>query len=109
MEMTKFESKDDHGFLSVVGVLRRWIQDLSQSSMANDGTMHEQPTQSLTAAQIPSDSNVFPGDGQNNVPVRGNVINQSGAGENNVAIEESFPNNSGQVAIHGSIHNHKSV
>ena len=103
MEMTKFKSEDDPGFIAVVGELCRWIGDASQSSMADDGTMHGPQTQSPNAARKRGRSNDFAGDGQNKVRSRGNVTNQSG--QNNVG---SFTNHSGQV-VFGNMNNHQSV
>lgn len=76
MDMKKFESEDDPGFVAVVGELRRWIRDLDQSSVADGRKMQELliqgPTTMGRSAPVISSADV-----RNTVENRGNVANQA--------------------------------
>ena len=37
MDMTRFETKDDPGFVSVVGVLQRWVKELKSDPVSPGG------------------------------------------------------------------------
>jgi hypothetical protein len=74
MDMTKFESDDDPGFVAVVGELRRWIRDLSQSSVRDDSPIQGQRTHGATTLKQ-SGSGISEGDGRNTIENRANIAN----------------------------------
>jgi protein SERAC1 len=48
MDMTKFEHRDDPGFIAVVGELRRWTKELAVlSSASGDGAARPQQQQQV--------------------------------------------------------------
>ena len=51
MDMTRFESQDDPGYISVTGELRRWIKGLSQVSGEAPTLISEICTHILAAHQ----------------------------------------------------------
>ena len=91
MDMAKFESEDDPGFVAVVGELRRWIQGLSQSSVPNDRPMKRQ-RRGGPAALEQSSLGISGGHGRNTIENGGNVANQAW-----------------QQTVHGGIHIKQSV
>ena len=91
MDMTKFESEDDPGFVAVVGELRRWIRDLSQPSVPDDRPIQGQRTHSPATLEQ-SGSGIFGGNGRNTIENRGNIANRAW-----------------QQTVHGGIHINQSV
>ena len=76
MDMTKFESEDDPGFVAMVGELRRWIRDLSQLSVPDDRPTKRQRTHGPATLEQ-SGSGISKGDGWNTIKNKGDVANQA--------------------------------